>query len=147
MMTSEAKNNHHFVQQICDAHNWHNRPKDSYKLFKQPLAPVLTIDGRWSLSDHLKLLLKPSGHGVIWKLAKDLKVFDWFKDQKRPKALVRQMNNPMAGTDNGILALVGLGCTGNKAFGFASCQRLVHAAEGVNVLTEQKKKMTAFIMP
>lgn len=140
MMTSEAKNNHQFVQQICDANFWHHRPKESYKLFKQPLAPVLTTEGRWSLSDHLQLFLKPSGHGVIWKLAKDEQVFEWFQNQKRPKALVRQMNNPIAGTDNGIFALIGLGCKGNKAFGFASCHRLLHAAEGVNVLTEQKKE-------
>lgn len=138
MMTSEAKNNHHFVNQICEANHWYHRKKDSFKLFKQPLAPVLTVDGDWSLSDHLKLFLKPSGHGVIWKLASDLKVFDWFKEHQRPKALVRQMNNPMASTDQGIFALIGIGCSEDKAFGFASCQRIVHAAEGANVLTEVK---------
>lgn len=138
MMTSEAKNNHHFVNQICEANHWYHRKKENYKLFKQPLAPVLTTEGEWSLSDYLKLFLKPSGHGVIWKLALDLGVLDWFEKQNKPKALVRQMNNPMASTDMGIFALIGMGCKEDKAFGFASCQRLVHAAEGANVLTEVK---------
>lgn len=138
MMTSEAKNNHQFIEQICNENHWYHRPKESFKLFKQPLAPVITIDGQWSMLDHLKLFLKPSGHGVIWKLAQDKGILDWFESLGRPKAVLRQMNNPMAGTDQGILALIGLGCEKNKAFGFASCQRLVHAAEGVNVLIEEK---------
>ena len=138
MMTSVAKNNHHFVEQICNDNQWYHRPKESFKLFQQPLAPVITINGQWAMSDHLKLFLKPSGHGVIWKLARDEGILDWFEDQKRPKAILRQMNNPMAGTDQGILALIGLGCDKDKAFGFASCQRLVQAAEGVNVLIEKK---------
>lgn len=139
MMTSEAKNNHHFVKQICQNNQWYHRPKDSFKLFMQPLAPVITENGKWSMSDHLQLYLKPSGHGVIWKLAKSEGILDWFKEHKRPKALLRQMNNPIAGTDNGILALIGIGYKENKDFGFASCQRLVHAAEGVNVLAECQK--------
>lgn len=139
MMTSEAKNNHQFIEQICKENHWYHRPKESFRLFKQPLAPVITTEGQWSMSDHLKLYLKPSGHGVIWKLARDEGIFEWFAKQDRSKVLLRQMNNPMAGTDNGIFALIGLGHSGNKAFGFASCQRHLHAAEGVNVLTEQKK--------
>lgn len=138
MMTSEAKKNHQFVQQICTDNEWYHRPQDSFFLFKQPLAPVLTVDGQWSLSDSLKLFLKPSGHGVIWKLAKDHGVFDWFKQNGKTKALVRQMNNPIAAIDCGIFALLGLGYSKQKAFGFASCQRFLHAAEGVNVLSEKE---------
>ncbi len=137
MMTSAAKNNHQFVQQICSEKKWYHRPETSYFLFEQPLAPVLTTEGQWALLDKLQLFLKPSGHGVIWKLARDLKVFDWFRKQGREKGLIRQMNNPMAGVDLGILALIGLGCKTHKSFGFASCQRLVQAAEGVNVLVEE----------
>lgn len=139
MMTSDAKNNHHFVEQICEHHHWYHRPKDYFFLFEQPLAPVLTVEGNWSLLEPLQLNLKPSGHGVIWKLAKEKGLFDWFEKHKRPKALLRQMNNPTASVDYGIFSLIGLGYHEDKAFGFASCQRLVHAAEGVNVLIEQKK--------
>ncbi len=44
----------------------------------------------------------------------------------------------MAGTDNMLLALSGIGHFDGKAFGFASCDRVVGAAEGINVLRHRK---------
>jgi hypothetical protein len=46
------------------------------------------------------------------------------------------VNNPVANTDDGLLAFTGVGCQGDKRFGFASCPRQVKASEGVNVLIE-----------
>lgn len=58
--------------------------------------------------------------------------------QQRPKALVRQINNPIAGIDNGLLAFTGLGLKKDKAFGFAACPSIPNAAEGKDVLREVK---------
>lgn len=51
-------------------------------------------------------------------------------------------SNPMAGTDNMLLALSGIGHFDGKAFGFASCDRKVGAAEGINVLRHRKVATT-----
>lgn len=47
-------------------------------------------------------------------------------------------SNPLAGTDATLLALSGRGYMGGKLFGFASCERAVGAAEGMNVLAERR---------
>jgi hypothetical protein len=140
MMTSHEKNNHSHIVQICEQNRWFSRPINTYFLFHQPLAPVITKTGRWSLSDKFNLTLKPGGHGVIWKLAHDKGVFNWLKTFHCHKALVRQINNPVAGTDQGILGLIGIGFMKNKTFGFASCPRLINTAEGMDVLIEEKTK-------
>lgn len=61
-------------------------------------------------------------------------VFDWLQQQGRLAALVRQISNPMAGVDTTLLALAGTGFSSRRAFGFMSCERVVGAAEGMNVL-------------
>ena len=50
---------------------------------------------------------------------------------------MRQISNPLAGTDTTLLALAGKGYSGGQAFGFMSCERCVGASEGMNVLTEK----------
>lgn len=138
MMTSHEKNNHERVINLMQSHHWFERPETSFRLFIQPMVPVLTVQGNWAMSEPLKVILKPGGHGVIWKTAMDSGAFDWLQEQKREKALVRQINNPVAGVDNGLLALSGIGCHKNKDFGFASCQRKLNIPEGMNVLIEKK---------
>ena len=44
----------------------------------------------------------------------------------------------MAGTDATLLALSGAGYADSRSFGFASCPRVVGAAEGMNVLLEKR---------
>ena len=134
LMTSHVKDNHAHVVGICEKHNWFHRPKEAFKLFTQPAVPTFTDDGNWCLESPLKLLLKPGGHGVIWKLAAQEGVFDWLQSMGRQKALIRQINNPIAGTDLGLIAFTGIGHLENKSFGFASCQRRVNAQEGMNVI-------------
>ncbi len=136
-MTSQEKNNHQHILNICQQLGWFGRPKDSFAFFIQHQVPMVTKSGMWAMQAPLKPILKPGGHGVIWKLAEVNGIFDWLNKSKRYKALVRQINNPMAGVDNGLLTLMGLGAHHKKSFGFASCERLLSAAEGMNVLCEK----------
>ncbi len=140
LMTSKAKDNHSHIRNICIKHKWFNRPSDSFRFVIQPSVPVFTQEGRWCLANPLELLLKPGGHGVIWKLSKDEGIFDWLRSLCKTKALVRQVNNPMAAIDYGLLAFLGFGHEQNKAFGFASCDRLVHTKEGMIVRKEMDTK-------
>lgn len=140
IMTSIEKNNHMHILNICKTCHWFGRPPESFHFFIQPLVPVITIEGNWSLADPLTLTLKPCGHGVLWKLAEEQEIFKWLESQGRYQCLVRQINNPLAGTDKGLLALIGAGCHQHKAFGFLSCERLLNSDEGTNVLVESEVK-------
>mmetsp|Transcript_21376 Transcript_21376/g.60193 ORF Transcript_21376/g.60193 Transcript_21376/m.60193 type:complete len:483 (-) Transcript_21376:641-2089(-) len=95
-------------------------------------------DGRWLVPEALGPLMKPGGHGVIWKLMLDNDVFGWFRANGRKGGLLRQISNPLAGTDDTLLALAGQGLGAGAAFGFASCERKVGASEGCNVLMERR---------
>lgn len=139
MMTSHEKDNHAQILAICEENHWFGRNKENFRFFCQPSVPAINKKGEWCLKGPLSPLFKPGGHGVIWKLARDEKVFEWLFALGRKKALVRQINNPIAGCDHGLLAFSGLGCREDKIFGFASCSRRVKASEGVNVLIEQKQ--------
>lgn len=138
MMTSHEKNNHERILEICEQQNWFGRTKESFKFFIQPLVPLVRLDGLWAVQAPFQLILKPGGHGVIWKVALDQGVFEWLEQLNCNKALVRQINNPVAGVDMGLFALTGIGCHKNKDFGFASCFRLLNMPEGMNVLCEKK---------
>ena len=111
------------------------------RLFEQPLVPVVTTKGgEWVPLEGqaaFAISLKPGGHGAIWKLMHDQGVFTWLGAKGRKGAVVRQITNPMAGTDTTLLALSGVGRRGDKALGFASCERHLGASEGVNVLVER----------
>jgi hypothetical protein len=140
IMTSEEKNNHRHILEICEEANWFGRTSDSFKFFCQPMVPTINREGEWHLQGPMQLLLKPGGHGVIWRLAREEGIFEWFFAQGRKKALVRQVNNPVANTDYGIVAFTGIGCAQDKRFGFASCPRQVKASEGINVLIETESQ-------
>ncbi len=137
LMTSKVNRNHDHIQEICVKNQWFGRPRDSFKFFTQPSVPVFTEEGNWCLKKPLKLQLRPGGHGVIWKLAEEKGVFDWLHSLGKKKALVRQINNPMAAVDYGLAAFLGVGHEENRAFGFASCERRVNAHEGMVVLKEK----------
>lgn len=139
IMTSAAKRNHGRVLELCEKLGWFGRGRENFKIFEQPLVPtVAAANGRWLTREPLTAVLKPGGHGVIWKLAKDSGVFEWFRQKGRSAAIVRQISNPVAGTDVTLLALSGIGLSQNKKFGFASCKRNVGTAEGVNVMVEKR---------
>lgn len=140
MMTSHEKDNHRHVQAICEKNRWFGRPKELFRFFTQPLVPTVCRDGSWCMAGPRRPLLKPSGHGAMWKLAKDKGIFSWFASLGKTHALIRQINNPIAGIDYGLLAFIGAGYFQKQVFGFASCPRLLQAAEGVNVVIERKRK-------
>jgi UTP---glucose-1-phosphate uridylyltransferase len=139
LMTSHEKNNHQEILHLCEEKEWFGRPKESIRFFIQSLVPVVAANGNWSLKGPLELTLKPGGHGLLWKLALEAGIFDWMESQNRRKLLIRQINNPIAGIDQGLLAFLGLGCHEDKSFGFASCQRLLNTPEGMNVFLEKKR--------
>lgn len=140
MMTSLEKENHTHIRELCEKKQWFGRSPAHFKLFTQPLVPVITARGDWVAQAPLKLMLKPSGHGVIWKLAQEKGVLDWLVKNNCQHVLVRQINNPVASTDHGILGFVGLGSHYKKGFGFASCFRLLNSAEGMDILIEEEKE-------
>jgi UTP---glucose-1-phosphate uridylyltransferase len=140
-MTSAAKGNHSRISTLIAQHDYFGRGESSFRLFEQPLVPVVTtLGGRWVTEGggDLCVSLKPGGHGAIWKLMHDQGVFTWLDAKGRKGATVRQITNPMAGTDTTILALAGVGAREDKALGFASCERHLGASEGVNVLVERE---------
>lgn len=136
MMTSYEKENHWQIIKIFEEQNWFGRSKESFRFFSQPLVPTMDQQGNWCLQGPLQLLLKPGGHGVIWKVALENGIFDWFYKSNKQKALVRQINNLAAGLDYGLLAFTGIGCREDKKMGFASCPRVAKTSEGMNVLIE-----------
>lgn len=140
MMTSAEKENDRHIYALLEAHHWFGRDPKSFFLFMQPLVPVITIEGNWSLTAPLTLNLKPCGHGAIWKLAEESGAFGWLKKEGRKQAIVRQINNPLAGLDDGLFALLGEGSEKNKAMGFLSCERVLKSEEGTNIVLETKTK-------
>ena len=138
IMTSDVKNNHQLILEIFQENNFFGRPKDSVFFIKQLSVPLINEEGNWVMKGKLELELKPGGHGVLWSLMSYYKVFDWLFSKGRKKAIVRQINNPVAGVDYNIFAFTGYGIKENKLFGFASCPRRVGSPEGMNVIKERK---------
>lgn len=52
---------------------------------------VAAEDGHWLMSGALQPMLKPGGHGAIWKLMHDQGVFDWLSQHTCEAAIVRQI--------------------------------------------------------
>ncbi|KAK9124580.1 hypothetical protein Sjap_014182 [Stephania japonica] len=140
IMTSSAKRNHEHIKLLCERLQWFGRGQSSFRLFEQPLVPAISAeDGQWLVTAPFTPVAKPGGHGVIWKLAYDKGVFQWFFAHGRKGATVRQVSNVVAGTDLTMLALAGIGLRQEKKLGFASCKRKSGATEGINVLVEKQK--------
>ena len=140
IMTSDEKNNHEYIKELLEINNYYNRDKNNFFLFKQLSVPMISKEGNWISQSPLNVTLKPAGHGVLWKLMKEKKAFTWLKEKKVANAVVRQINNPIAGCDHNLLSLIGYGCKYKKAFGVASCPRKVNSQEGMNVLKIMKSK-------
>ena len=62
------------------------------RLFRQPLVPLVgAANGKWLVPQGLAPILKPGGHGAIWKLMLDEGVFSWMYQHDREAAIVRQI--------------------------------------------------------
>ena len=140
LMTSHEKNNHSLIQEICEQNQWFGRGKENFLFMTQPLVPVISEEGNWVSESPFTLCTKPGGHGVLWLLAQKEGILKELAHLGRRFALIRQINNPVAGTDNTLLALAGAGVSQNKTFGFVGCQRLVKAAEGMDLLIQRKSR-------
>lgn len=138
LMTSEEKDNHQRIEQMLKDRQYFGRPSNCFRLFGQKRVPVVTEQGNWAVETPLEPMLKPGGHGVIWRAAEVFGIFDWLKNLGCTHALIRQVNNPMASTDYNLLALAGFALKTGKALGFCSCSRLAHASEGMNVLRRRE---------
>lgn len=138
LMTSKEKNNHAHIVQMCERASWFGRGKEGWFLVSQPSVPVVNEEGEWIVGEKGRFLLKPGGHGALWKLLFDSGAMAWAKEKKKTIALVRQGNNVLAGLDGGLLSFVGVGWKGGYSFGFASCPRLLRAAEGMNVVRQMQ---------
>lgn len=139
IMTSHEKDNRAHVETIGKTAQWFGRPRETFDLFVQILVPMITIEGDWAMRQPLHPQLKPGGHGALWKTAEMAGVFKRFRQSHHSKVLIRQINNPVAGMDHGLLSLVGIGCHKKKSFGFASCPRLLNTSEGMDVLCERHR--------
>jgi hypothetical protein len=144
LMTSPEKDNRKHIEAILKEKYWFWRPKELFFLFDQPLVPMISETGRFATKSPLVLNLKPGGHGILWQLMKSHHVFSWLHNLKRDKLLIRQINNPLAGTDTNLLALAGKGALEKKSFGFLSCPRKVGAAEGMNVIVDTKEEKGSY---
>ncbi|MFA6916156.1 MAG: UTP--glucose-1-phosphate uridylyltransferase [Parachlamydiales bacterium] len=134
MMTSESNSNHQLIEDYLKQKSWYGRDPVSFKIATQPLVPLISTEGNWCVEKEFTPYLRPGGHGALWKIALDEGVFDWLIKQGRKYTLIRQINNPAAGIDGTLLAFAGIGSSQKKTFGFAACERLPGASEGVDVL-------------
>jgi hypothetical protein len=140
LMTSKEKNNDEQIEMLCREHAWFGKSQDLIMRIVQPLVPVVATDGQLVCTGPLELMSKPGGHGVIWKLAHDSGVLEWLAKRHISSAVVRQINNPLAGLDHTLYSFLGVGVHEKKAFGFVSCPSHPGFAEGLNVLVVGKNK-------
>lgn len=144
LMTSLEMENEAHIRNLLKKNSWFGRGEEAFFIFRQVLVPVITEEGDWVLNNEGEPLLHPGGHGMMWKAAEEEGVYNWFENRGKEAFLVRQINNPIAGTDFGLLALLGLGFLEKKTLGIASCEMAPGAAEGVLVNIEEGKEKTSW---
>jgi UTP---glucose-1-phosphate uridylyltransferase len=143
MMSSDITHHYPKIVEQCDALvQKYQRPKESIRLFTQIGVPVLDQQGVWQCDESGDFVVQPGGHGALWRTALQQGIFSWFESKGVASVLVRQINNPVAGIDSGLLALVGESVRTCSFFGFASCPRPVSAEEGMLALVKQKEGVT-----
>lgn len=140
LMTSSEKKNDQRIVAMGEKGKWFGHPSESFFRMVQPLVLLVDYEGNWVSNGTLKLVLKPGGHGVIWKLAQESGAFRWLQEQRVDTAVVRQINNPLAGLDNSFFTLTGYGLKHKKSFGFASCPSRPGFTEGLNILSINPKE-------
>jgi UTP---glucose-1-phosphate uridylyltransferase len=143
IMTSQEKNNDRHIASMGDKANWFGHNKTAIRRMVQPLVPIIDTEGQWAVTGPLEMVLKPGGHGVIWKLAEDSGSVQWLTSQNIDAAVIRQVNNPLAGLDHGLLTFMGHGLANKKSFGFLSCPSRPGYAEGLNALFLNKTPSSA----
>lgn len=139
IMTSKVKENAMHLYAYCQDHQWFKRNPEHFFIFNQPLVPSFDRQGKWIMKGPCDPYLLPPGHGVIWKAAENSGALDWFAAQGKSHLLIRQINNPIAGTDRTIPTFLGVGHRLKRKFGIASIPRQTMTKEGINVLVVKKE--------
>lgn len=139
LMTSEEQGNDKKIEKMLEHNGYFKRPPECVVRVIQPSVPLIDLSGNFALKGPLTLSMKPGGHGALWHLMQERGVFSWLEQKHIQHLIIRQINNPIGGIDSALLALVGVGASQKKLFGFASCPRQEGAAEGLNVLKVWQK--------
>lgn len=140
LMTSEEQENDKKIEGLLKQNEYFKRPPESVIRVVQPSVPLIDLNGNFALKEPLSLCMKPGGHGALWHLMYEKEVFSWLDHKRIQHLIIRQINNPIGGVDSALLALVGVGSSQKKLFGFASCPKQEGVSEGLNVLKVWKKK-------
>lgn len=134
LMDSYEQLNNKKIERLLEQNNYFHKSKNSICTMTQPLVPLFDLEGNFALTGPMTLLTRPGGHGVVWRLAYLSNVFEWLNSRGVEHLLIRQINNPLAGVDDALLTMLGIGVRENKAFGFAACSARSGLAEGRIVL-------------
>lgn len=138
LMVSDAKKNMLKIKNYLEEHAYFGRNKEHIYLIKQPLVPTVDRQGKWQLDQKGVLKTKPGGHGMLWSLVKTNGLYQKFIAMGKRKIFVRQINNPIAGLDQGLITFIGWGYHHDQHFGFYACDRKSHLKEGVHVIRKTK---------
>lgn len=137
LMCSREKSNESKVRELLEKEVFFGRKK--IKLLVQELVPVVTEEGHFSF-DGKEFLCFPSGHGAIWKLVKEEKVFEWLEHLGISYLILRQINNPLAALDTQFCAFLGSCVEQKSSFGLVGLRRILGFSEGVLVEKQREKE-------
>lgn len=140
LMCSKEKSNETKVKELLDQGGFFGRKK--IVLLAQDLVPVITEEGHFSF-DGTEFLCFPSGHGAIWKLMKEEKIFEWLENLEISYLILRQINNPLVALDTQICSFLGACIEKKSSFGLVGLERIQGLSEGV--LVEKKVGNEHFI--
>jgi len=140
-MTSYEKDNHQKMLIFLDENHYFGRSKESFIIEPQPLVPLISEKKEFVFSEKMTLMMKPFGHGALWPLLLTHHFFEHFKKLGKTKAFIRQVNNPIAGIDDGLMRFLSH-CLQKKVFwGFATCEKKVGSEEGMIVEKKEKDQL------
>lgn len=138
IMTSLAKHNNERIEEMGKNAFWYGHKPSYVQRIIQEQVPMVSLTGEWVMNAPLDIDVRPGGHGVVWKLAKDSGTFSWLRGKGIDTLIVRQVNAPATGLDGSIPTFLGYGLTKKKAFGFASIPSRPGMSEGLNILSIKK---------
>ena len=136
LMTSSDPKQKEMILSYLEEVKWFGREK--IWLISQPLVPLFNQKAQWISDGKGGILMKPGGHGALWHLLKQEKIYSHLEQMGCTHAVIRQINNPIAGIDYGVLAHVGQGVLLNKKFGIITCAPDREGKEGIFVQKETK---------
>ena len=137
-MTSHEKDNWRHVQEILEKNNWFGRRKRGFdslcsRWFLLSIRRENGSGARLGNCFSNRAVMAPFGN---WREIMEFsRGFDRWEENMLS---IRQINNPLAGIDYGLLAFPGSDCKERKILRICFVPRVWAAAEGVNVMVERK---------